>query len=103
MQIKPIIGVVDIAKFGYPVAAVVALDVAHDKLEAAIEALAKEPEVRWVSTTTGRFDIIFITRFHSSAELSDFMTKRLAKVDGVRNSETFVCLDMKKASYIPLT
>ena len=97
------VGVVDPTKFGLPLAAVITLDVAHDKLESAMEALANRPEIRWVSTTTGRFDIIALARFRSTDGLSHFLTKELAHLEGVRDSETFVCLDVKKGRYVPLT
>ena len=95
-----IVGVVDPVKFGFPVAVVITLDVAHDKLESAMEVLAKRPEIRWVSTTTGRFDIMVLARFRSNNELSEFMTKVLAKLEGVKDSETFLCLYVKKGFYI---
>jgi len=61
-ELLHIVGVVDPNNFGFPLAAVITLDVAHDKLESAMEALAKLPEIKWVSTTTGRFDIIALAR-----------------------------------------
>ena len=96
-----IIGVVDSSKFGFPVAAVITLDVAHDKLESAMDTLANKPEIRLVSSTTGRFDIIAFARFHSNESLSLFMTKELTQIEGINNSETFICLDMKKGAYAP--
>jgi len=98
-----IVGVVDPAKFGFPVAVVITLDVAHDKLELAMEALVKQPEIRWVSTTTSRFDIIALARFRSTNRLSEFMTKELAQLEGLKDSETFICLDVKKGRYVPFT
>ncbi len=98
-----IVGVIDPTKFGFPVAVVITLDVAHNKLESAMEALAKRPEVLWLSITTGRFDIIALAGFRSTNGLSEFVTKELAQLEGVRNSETFVCLDVKKGHYVPFT
>jgi len=40
-----IVGVVDPAKFGLPLTAIIALDVAHEKLKTAMEVLAKRPEI----------------------------------------------------------
>jgi len=94
-----IVGVVDPDKFGFPLAAIIALDVRHDKLESAMQALANHPKVRWVSTTTGRFDIIARVRFPSTESLSEFMVKELTQMEGVRNSETFICLDVRKGYY----
>lgn len=98
-----IVGVIDPSKFGFPLAVVIALDIAHDKVELAIKALAKRPEIEWISTTTGRFDIIAYARFPSTDGLSDFVTKELARMEGVKDSETFICLDVKKGRYVPLT
>jgi Lrp/AsnC family transcriptional regulator for asnA, asnC and gidA len=97
-----IIGVVDPTKFGFQVAVVIALDIAQEKLESAMEALANQPEIRWISITTGRFDVIALARFHSTIGLSDFLTKRLTKIEGLKNSETFLCLNVEKGHYATL-
>ena len=97
-----IVGIVDPSDFGFPVAAVIGLDVDHDKLESAVDALANRPETNWVSTTTGRFDIIVLAWFPSTNSLSNFLTKELAQIEGVRDSETLICLDVKKGRYAPL-
>ena len=94
-----IVGLVDPNKFGFPLAVIIALDVAHDKLESASEVLVKRPEIKWVSSTTGRFDIIALARFPSTESLSDFMIKELTQMEGVKNSETFICLGVKKGCY----
>ncbi len=98
-----IVGVVDPASFGFPLIVTITLDVAHDKMRLAMEELAKRPEVIFVSTITGRYDIIVIARFRSTECLSEFVTKELAKLEGVRDSETFVCLEVKKGPRTPLT
>ena len=95
-----IVGVIDPSKFGLPLAALIALDVSHEKLESTLEWLAKQPEVRWVSTATGRFDIVALARFRSTDGLSQFMTKELSKLKGLKDSETFICLDVKKGRYV---
>ena len=97
-----IVAVGDPNKIGFPLAAVICFDVAHEKLDSVMEMLANRREVRWVSSSTGRFDIIALARFHSTDELSDFMQKEMAHVEGLRNSETFVCLHVKKGRYVPL-
>ena len=94
-----IVGLVDPNKFGFPLAVMIALDVDHDKLESALEVLVNRPEIKWVSSTTGRFDIMALARFASTESLSDFMMKELTQIEGVKNSETFICLDVKKGYY----
>ena len=98
-----IVGAVDPTSFGLPVAAVITLDVSHDKLASAMEGLVSQPEIIWVSTTTGRFDIIAFGRFTSTDSLSKFLTDQLSKMEGVRNSETFLCLDVKKGRFVVLS
>ncbi len=84
------------AMIGLPLAAVIAFDVDHEKLGSVMEFLSDQPEVRWVASCTGRFDIIAIARFGSSDELYEFVQKRLLELEGVRDSETFVCLHVEK-------
>lgn len=97
-----IVGVVDPSEFGMPLTALIALDVAHDKLEDAMDALVNRPEITWLSTTTGRFDVIARGRFASTDNLSHFLTRQVAAIDGVESSETFICLDVKKGRQISL-
>ncbi len=98
-EILHVVALVDPAKVGYPLCAFMAFDVAHDKLDDVLDALSAEPEVVWASTTTGRFDILALARFASTDELSDFVEKRVIKIDGVNNSETSICLRINKGRY----
>ena len=88
--------IVDPAKIGLPLAAVIALDVTHDSLDSVMQTLAELPEVKWVSTTTGRFDVIVMVRFPDTDELFRFMQTKVAKMEGVRDSEAFVCLHIER-------
>ncbi|HEY78391.1 MAG TPA: Lrp/AsnC family transcriptional regulator [Dehalococcoidia bacterium] len=98
-----IVGVADPSEFGYPMGVVITLDMEHDKIEEAMRVLAKRPEIGWLSSTTGRYDIIAVGGFSSTEGLSHFLTRELAKLEGLRGSETFVVLDNKKGHFIPLT
>ncbi len=95
-----IVAVVDPNKVGLPLAALLALDVPHEQLDMVTDALAKHPDVKWVSTTTGRFNIMAMVRSSSTDDLATFMQKELPKLEGVRNSETLICLRVKKGQYI---
>ncbi|MBI4186883.1 MAG: Lrp/AsnC family transcriptional regulator [Chloroflexi bacterium] len=97
-----IVAVVDPAKFGFPLSAVIAFDVAHDKVEQATQALVNRSEIKWISTTTGRFDILVWAQFHSADDLSDFLQKEVSSVEGMRDTETFVCLHVDKGRYVQL-
>ena len=95
-----IIGVVDPAKIGFPLSAVINLDVSHDKSESTLEFLIEQPEIRWVSTTTGRFDVLAIGWFRSVAHLHEFTASKLTQIQGLKDSETSICLDIKKDGYV---
>ena len=84
-------------KIGFSFRAVVAFDVIHEKLGSVIEKLRLRPEVQWLSVTTGRFDVIAIVWFTSSEEFFTFMQTEVGALEGVRDTETFVCLHTGKA------
>lgn len=84
------------AKLGYSIIALIALEVDLGNIDKISESLALCPDVRYVSLCTGNHDIFIGTWFHSSAELTQFVKNYLAKVPGIRKSETFVILDVKK-------
>lgn len=91
---------VDSYKMGVPVIAIIAMNVMRDKLELAVQSLISKPEVKFLSTTTGRFDIMTCTWFHSTEELTHFVQKDLAEVPGLKDTETFICLQVSKGRYI---
>ena len=92
--------VVNPSKVDIGLSAVIALDVEPSNLETAVEQLANNNNVEWLSTTTGRFDIIAELRFGSTDELYAFLQKELPRIEGLKNSETFICLHLVKAPYI---
>jgi Lrp/AsnC family transcriptional regulator for asnA, asnC and gidA len=84
------------AKLGYSIVAIIALEVDLGSIDKVSESLALCPNVRYVSLCTGNHDLFIGTWFHSSAELTQFVKDYLAKVPGIRKSETFVILDVRK-------
>lgn len=94
-----IVGVVDPAKFGMGLLCLIGFNVAHERLESALEALAERPEVRWASITTGRFDVLAMARFSSNDDLAHFVARELPRIDGIQDCETFICLNTKKLRY----
>jgi len=90
------------AEVGYPLVAIIAFDVAHDMVDTVAQALAKHPEVKWVTSTTGRYDVLSFAWFRSADELSDFLQKGLSGVEGIRDTETYICLQVKKGQYVQM-
>ncbi len=92
-RVIKVIAVADPDKVGLPVTTIIALDVNKEKVESIVGALREMPEVKWISTVFGRFDLLFGARFKSTEELSQFVQNRLTHVSGIRDSEVFICLN----------
>ncbi|MDP3879158.1 MAG: Lrp/AsnC family transcriptional regulator [Dehalococcoidales bacterium] len=82
------------------VEAMVALNVTHGSLDSVIQALARHPEAKWVASTTGRFDVLTLFEFNSTEELFQYVRNTLILIDGIKDSETFVCLHVGKGKHI---
>lgn len=104
-KVMRIVGVVDPDRVGLLLAAMIGLDVESGKLTAVVNALVRHPCVKFASPTTGRFDVLMFALFSSNDELSEFVERDLAGIDGVKDSETFICLNVRKgrfAQYAPV-
>ncbi len=88
--------IVNPSKLGYNIIAIIALEVELGQIDKISESLASCPNVRYVSLCTGNHDLFIGTWFHSSSELTQFVKDYLAGVPGIRKSETFLILDVKK-------
>ncbi len=88
--------IVNPSKLGYNIIAIIALEVELGQIDKISESLANCPNVRYVSLCTGNHDLFIGTWFHSSSELTQFVKDYLAGVPGIRKSETFLILDVKK-------
>jgi len=84
------------SKLGYNIIAIIALEVELGQIDKISESLASCHNVRYVSLCTGNHDLFIGAWFHSSRELTQFVKDYLAGVPGIRKSETFVILDVKK-------
>ena len=60
------------------------------------ERLAAMEEVQYSAVTTGAFDVFCHVALGSPLELSDFLRNRVGEIEGVRRTETFVNLSVKK-------
>jgi Lrp/AsnC family transcriptional regulator for asnA, asnC and gidA len=95
-RIINVLGVVDPTQVGFPIQVYIGIsaDVGHLK---SIEAqLARFDEVNFVAMTTGRIDFLIGAALASDAALRDFLVRKLARVKGVRSTETFHVLHLAK-------
>ena len=94
------VAIVDSGTVAPPLTAVIALDLAHQDLNNATKALTGLSEIIWCALTTGQFDLIFLAQFPSMKELNDFLLVKLPAVEGIKNSETFVCINVEKGRHL---
>ncbi len=91
-----IVAIPDSKQIGAPLVAIIAFQVVHEKLNSFLQAFGSRKDVKCLYVTSGRFDAIALMWFSSTEHLYDFMEREVAKIDGVRATETFVCLHTEK-------
>ena len=90
---------VDPGKMGYASEALVGVQADPDKIDQVAEDLAQLDEVDWVTITTGAYDIFAWAALQSVEALGIFLRTKVGSIPGVRRTETFVNLSVKKRGY----
>ena len=80
--------------------AIIALSVSHQDIDDVMRTLASQPEAKWVASTTGQFDILTLVEFNSTEELFQYVRSKLTQIEGIKDSETFVCLHVEKGKQL---
>src|SRR5688572_14266026 len=80
----------DPSRLGYELRAMIGLRVELQKLAEIGARLREMNEVNFAAFLTGNFDIMIQVIVRSQENLVGFLTQRLASIDGVRSTETFV-------------
>jgi len=93
---------VDYSRIGPSLNVLFALTVSSENVDAVLQEVGKLPQVSWVSSVTGRFDLIALARFSSHDEIAAFVHEDLRAISGLQSSETFVFLRRQKSFYSPL-
>lgn len=79
-----------------PLAAVITFNIDHRLLDSVMKKICSYPEVILACTSTGRYDAFALTRFSSNEDFSTFLRNEITKIEGIKESETFVCLHIEK-------
>ena len=82
---------------GTPLVAIMAFQVLHEKLNSFVKTLGKQKDVKCLYLTSGRFDAIALMWFSSTEQLYKFMENEISQIEGIRSTETFVCLHSEKS------
>ena len=94
-----VVAMLDPAKMGYASEALIGVQVDPDKIDQVAADLAKLEEVNWVAITTGSYDIFAWATLQSSESLGIFLRTKAGTIPGVRRTETFVNLAVKKRGH----
>jgi Lrp/AsnC family transcriptional regulator, regulator for asnA, asnC and gidA len=89
----------DPLKIGYQNYAVFMMHVELREFKRVAERLAKMPEIFFLGTCTGAFDVFATACFRSLEHLHEFMTTRLARVHGIQRVSTSSVTRVMKRDY----
>ena len=92
-------GVVDPVAMGLMVIATIAIKADGARLREIAAELSQMSEVSYVVICTGTYDLLIEVGCHDNDHLLTFISEKLAQVQGVRESETFVYLRIVKNTY----
>ena len=86
----------DAAKIGFPFRAFIALDVENNLVSHVMDELLNHKEVKWLTATSGRFNIMAEVWFASADDFFKYLATKVSKLEGLKNTETFVFLRVEK-------
>ena len=98
-EIIRVVAVPDPDKMGYNTVALIGIQADPDKIDDVAERLAELSETQYVSMTTGSFDIFMWVALPNSEELGNFLRRKVGITPGIRRTETFVNLAIRKKGY----
>jgi len=96
--VMQIVAVTDPMELGFARQAMIGLTV-EGQLEPVADALAEMDEIEYVVITAGGFDILVEAVCESDEHLLSVLSSRIRSIPGVRGTETFVYLKLKKQTY----
>ncbi len=96
--IMQIVAVTDPLQLGFPRQALIGVRV-DGETETVADALAEINEVDYVVMTAGSFDILVEVVCEDDDHLLDLLSRRIRRIPGVRSTESFVYLRLRKQTY----
>jgi Lrp/AsnC family transcriptional regulator, regulator for asnA, asnC and gidA len=93
------VAVVDPAALGFDAPALIGVSVDTDKIDGVSRAIAAFPEVSYLVMTLGSWDLTVEVFCRDLSHLTDFITRKLGTIGGVRSTETLMIARSYKLSY----
>jgi DNA-binding Lrp family transcriptional regulator len=94
--------VVDPAKIGLPIAALILVNVEQHDWQGARDELAGLPGLEYLAFTSGGFDMVLLVRVPDVVSLRDVVLVRLHGSPRVRSTQTIFVLDETRQPVVPL-
>ena len=86
-------------KLGYATTALIGQKTQPGKADDVAETLPAFDEVHYVDVTTGAYDVFLWVALGSAESLGTFLYNKIAAIEGMQRTETFVNLAIKKRTY----
>ena len=86
-------------KVGYHSSAMIGLQVQMGHIDEVTKALTAHPNIQFVGTVAGHYDILISVICRSSSYLAKFIKDDLPAIKGISRAETFVILGTHKRAY----
>jgi len=93
-----IVAVTDPLEMGFGRQAMIGITV-DGNLEAIATAVAELDEIDYLVVTTGRYDLLAEVVCENDEHLLEVISERMRAIDGVRTTESFVYLKLRKQTY----
>jgi Lrp/AsnC family transcriptional regulator for asnA, asnC and gidA len=84
---------------GLTLSAIIGLSCDLARLDRIAQTLSELTETRYLGYSTGTYDLIIEAFFYSHQHLLDFLTKKVAAIEGVVRTETAIILKVAKFSF----
>jgi Lrp/AsnC family transcriptional regulator for asnA, asnC and gidA len=94
-----VVAITNPSRMGLKTMAIIGIRTDGDKLLQVADQVAALEEVIYIVIVSGRYDILAEVVCRDHAELLKFLTEKLAKVKGVRETESFMHLKIVKEIY----
>lgn len=94
-----VIAVPNLEEMGYGTAALVGIQADPGRIDEVADAIAALEEAHYVAISTGAYDIFTWVGLESPEKLGIFLRNSVGTIAGIRRTETFVNLSIKKRTY----
>lgn len=91
-----VLAISDPRQMGYEFEALIGIQVDPGLVEHVAESITKLTDTKWVSITTGTYDVFAWVILPTAEALGKFLRNNIGEIEGVNKTETFVSLQVVK-------